>query len=85
MARQDRSGKDGAVVVVEAWGLVGGDGLPEGDLVALEGDLERCHARHTVASFETSGRVFGDEGTVGCVSGALSARPTGATRVVQWN
>ena len=32
---------DGAVVVVE------GDGLPECDLVGLERDLERCHARHS--------------------------------------
>ena len=29
---------DGAFVVVEAQGLVEGDGLPSGDLVALGGD-----------------------------------------------
>ena len=59
---------DGTVVVVEEQVFVEGDGLPTGDLVSPEGDLERRHPRHGGLA-RYLGRVFGNEATVGRDSG----------------
>lgn len=55
---------DGAVVAEDVQGLVQGDGPPEGGLVALEGDPERRHARHS-GFVRCLGRVLENEATVG--------------------
>ncbi|MCY4499210.1 MAG: hypothetical protein OXC14_18235 [Rhodospirillaceae bacterium] len=55
-------GQDAAAerFVVEVWDLVDGDGRLKGDLVALEGDLERCDAGHS-GPVPYLGRVLGGE------------------------
>ncbi len=68
MARRDRSAAraptTGRSSPRMCQGLVEGDGLPEGDLVALEGDLERRHARHS-GLVRYLGRVSENEATMG--------------------
>ena len=79
-----RAPHNGAVVAEEE-GLVEGDGLPEGDLVALEGDLERRHARHS-GLVRYLGRVLENEATVGRDTGADSAGSgLEAAVFVQWS
>ena len=59
-----RAPHNGTVVAEDVQGFVDGDGLPEGDLAALEGNLARRHARHS-GLVRYLGRVLENEATEG--------------------